>query len=103
MTEQRVLGNGDKATLLRGVSVTDTRTLHVLTGDKLTISDHVTLAQDDYFIVDVTGTVFKYGLAIDLTSLPTDRVMSEGKKTLSQLNADDAKLVLKVYDLFKKA
>jgi len=104
MTEQRVLGNGDKATLLRGVSVTDTRTLHVLTGDKLTISDHVTLAQDDYFIVDVTGTVFKYGLAIDLTSLPTGTVMSEDKKRkLSQLNADDAKLVLKVYDLFKKS
>ena len=60
MTEPRVLSNGDKATLLRGVSVTDTRTLHVLTGDKLTISDHVTLAQDDYFIVDVTGTVFKW-------------------------------------------
>ena len=65
--------------------------------------DHITLAQDEYFIVDVTGTVFKYGLAIDLTSLPTDKVMSEGKKSLSQLNPDDAKLVLNVYDLFKKA
>ena len=103
MTEQRVLSNGDKATLERGVNVTDTRTVHVLTGDKLTISDHISLAQDEYFIVDVTGTVFKYGLAIDLTSLPSGTVMSEGKETLSQLSPDDAKLVLKVYDLFKKA
>ena len=103
MTEQRVLRNGDKATLVREINVTDTRKLHVLTGDKLTISDHITLAQDEYFIVDVTGTVFKYGLAIDLTSLAAGTVMSEGKKTLSQLCADDAKLILNVYDLFKKA
>ena len=53
--------------------------------------------------MDVTGTVFNYGLAIDLTPLPTAKVMSEGKKTLNQLNPDDAKLVLKIYDLFKKA
>ena len=44
MTEQRVLSNADKATLVRSVSVTDARTLHVLTGDKLTISDLVTSA-----------------------------------------------------------
>ena len=78
MTEQRVLRNGDKATLVRGVNVTDASTLHGLTGDKLTISDHITLAQDEYFIVDVTGTVFKYALAIDLTSFPSGTVMSEG-------------------------
>ena len=58
MTEQRVLGNGHKATLVRGVNVTHTTTLHGLTSDKLTISDHITLAQDEYFIVDVTGAVF---------------------------------------------
>ena len=102
MTEQRVLPNGDKATLVRGINVTDASTLHGLIGDKLTISDHITLDQDEYFIVDVTGTVFKYALAIDLTSSPTDKVMS-GEKALSQLNAEDAKLVLKVYDLFKKS
>lgn|SRR5678815_1542629 len=103
MSEQRVLPNGDKATLVRGVNATDTRKLHVLTGDKLTISDHTTSAHDVYFIVDVTGTVFKYGLAIDLTSLPTDEVMSEGNKPLSQLSPDDAKPVLNIYDLFTKA
>ena len=102
MTEQRVLNNGDKATLERGVTVTDMRNLDALTGDKLILSDHITLAHTEYFIVDVTGTVFMYELAIDLTSLPSGTVMSEGKETLSQLNPEDAKLVLKVYDLFKK-
>ena len=103
MTEQRVLSNGDKATLERGVTVTDRGTQQALTGDKLTLSDHITLAQNEFFILDITGTVFMYGQAINLTSLPSRTAMSGVKETLSQLSPDDAKLVLRIYDEFKKA
>ena len=103
MTEQRVLNNGDKATLERGVTVTDRGTQQALTGDKLTLSDHITLAQNEFFILDITGTVFMYGQAINLTSLPSRTAMSGVKETLSQLSHDDAKLVLRIYDEFKKA
>src|SRR5678815_3458125 len=98
MTEQLMLKNGDTATLERGASITTEA--DQVTGDNLTITDCHSTAEKKYFIVPDAGDVFKYEKQIDFSLHSSATQLTEA---LHQLSPDNAKDVLKIYDLFKKA